>query len=161
MSDANRILIFATFDDRAMADYVNTSIRDNAAEAGVTVEALALIEKDHEGRVHTQEKGDTSAKEGAIKGGIAGAIFGLIFPPSIIASAIVGGTIAAVAAKLRESGFPSDELRKIGERMQNGEFAVLFLGRESAREFVHRYLADAKMVSEQVLPGSLSDVINV
>src|SRR5690554_816383 len=113
MSDANRILIFATFDDRAMADYVNTSIRDNAAEAGVTVEALALIEKDHEGRVHTQEKGDTSAKEGAIKGGIAGAIFGLIFPPSIIASAIVGGTIAAVAAKLRESGFPSDELRKI------------------------------------------------
>lgn len=160
MSDGARILIFATFANEKMADYVNTSVRDNAEENGVKIDALALIAKDREGKIHTREKGDLSAKEGAIRGGIAGAIFGLIFPPSLIASAIVGATIGGVASELRDAGFPTDELKKIGEKMQNGEFAVLFLGPLAGREFVHRYLANATTISEQVLPGSLADVID-
>lgn len=160
MSDGNRILIFATFTDKEMADYVNTSIRENAADAEVKIEALALIEKDADGKVHVDEKGDLSPRQGAIRGGIAGAIFGLIFPPSIIASAIVGGAIAALGAKLSDSGLPTEELKQVGEGLENGEFAVLFLGKESDRDYVHRFLANAKSITERTLPGSLSAVLD-
>ncbi len=159
MSDGNRLLIFATFSDKAMAEYVNTSIRENAADAEVKVEALALIEKDADGKVHVDEGGDLSPRQGAIRGGIAGAIFGLIFPPSIIASAIIGGAIAALGAKVLDSGFPVDELKQVGEKLQNGEYAVLFLGREQDRDYVHRFLANAKSITERTLPGSLADTI--
>lgn len=160
MSDGNRLLIFATFVGKPMADYVFTSVRDNAADAEVTIEALALIEKDAEGKVHVDESGDLSPKQGAIRGGIAGAVFGLIFPPSIIASAIIGGAIAALGAKVLDSGFPADELKQVGEKLENGEFAVLFLGREQDRDFVHRFLANAKSITERTLPGSLADTID-
>lgn len=61
---------------------------------------------------------------GAVIGGIAGAVVGLITGP--IGWVTVGGVaVGALAARLRDSGFPDARLREIGEALTPGTSALV------------------------------------
>ena len=63
----------------------------------IEVEALALVERDSEGKIHVK---DTSHETGtgAKIGAVGGALVGLIFPPSLLATAALGPVWAPVPA---------------------------------------------------------------
>jgi uncharacterized membrane protein len=62
--------------------------------------------------------------KGAVVGGVAGAVVGLITGP--IGWVTVGGAaVGALAARLRDSGFPDERLRQIGEGLKPGTSALV------------------------------------
>ncbi|QTE28962.1 hypothetical protein [Pengzhenrongella sicca] len=64
------------------------------------IDAVVLIRR-ADGKVRVDEVADPSGKRWAKRGGIAGGLVGLIFPPSIIASAIVGGAGGGIWGRIR------------------------------------------------------------
>ena len=77
----------------------------------------AVIVHTAEDKVKFEETADPSGKKWAKRGAIAGGVVGLIFPPSIIASAIVGGGAGGIWGKIRDKGFKDEDLKEIGESL--------------------------------------------
>jgi uncharacterized membrane protein len=73
---------------------------------------------------------------GAVVGGVAGAVVGLITGP--IGWVTVGGVaVGALAARLRDSGFPDERLRQIGEGLKPGTSALIAI-------VEHRWVLDVE-----------------
>jgi uncharacterized membrane protein len=86
-------------------------VREAAVLVRTTDDKLEIRESHHVGR-------------GAVIGGVAGAVVGLIAGP--IGWVTVGGaSVGALAARLRDSGFPDDRLRQIGEGLKPGTSALV------------------------------------
>jgi uncharacterized membrane protein len=78
--------------ETAAADW--DALKGLAEDGVIKVEALALVNRDSDGKVHVK---DTTNEPGigAVVGAIGGALVGLIFPPSLLASAVVGAGVGA------------------------------------------------------------------
>ena len=61
---------------------------------------------------------------GAVLGGVAGAVVGLIAGP-VGWVAVGGAAVGALAARLRDSGFPDDRLRQVGEGLTPGTSVLI------------------------------------
>jgi uncharacterized membrane protein len=76
----------------------------------------AVVHKEADGNIKFVETKDLSASQGAKLGGLAGAVLGIIAGPiGVIGGGAVGAGVGSLAAKLRDSGFPNDQLRGLGE----------------------------------------------
>jgi uncharacterized membrane protein len=71
-------------------------IKQLAKDKVITVEALVLISRDEDGKIHVKDNFH-HVGVGAALGAVGGAIVGLIFPPALLASAAVGAGIGAGA----------------------------------------------------------------
>ena len=98
-------LYVAAYSDSAAAEAAWKSLKQLAADDAIEVEALALVERDSEGKIHVK---DTSHETGtgAKIGAVGGALVGLIFPPSLLATAALGAGLGA------GSGAIVDRVRK-------------------------------------------------
>jgi uncharacterized membrane protein len=86
-------------------------VREAAVLVRTADDKLEIRESHHLGR-------------GAVVGGVAGAVVGLITGP--IGWVTVGGAaVGALAARLRDSGFPDERLRQIGEGLKPGTSALV------------------------------------
>jgi uncharacterized membrane protein len=86
-------------------------VREAAVLVRTADDKLEIRESHHVGR-------------GAVVGGVAGAVVGLITGP--IGWVTVGGAaVGALAARLRDSGFPDERLRQIGEGLKPGTSALV------------------------------------
>src|SRR6478609_7323349 len=87
-------LYVAAYGDPGTAEEDWNALKQLAADDVIKVEALALVDRDSDGKVHVK---DTTNEPGigAVVGGIGGALGGLIFPPALLASAAVGAGIGA------------------------------------------------------------------
>src|SRR5262249_11765430 len=90
----------------------------------------AVIVHTQEGKVKFEETADPNAKKWGKRGAIAGGVVGLIFPPSIIASAIVGGGAGAIWGKVRDKGFKDEDLKELGESMPAGSSAIIAVAQD-------------------------------
>jgi uncharacterized membrane protein len=84
-----------------------------------------VIVRGLDSKVKFEETADPGGRKWATRGAIAGGLVGLIFPPSIIASAVVGGGAGGLWGKIRDKGFKDDDLRQIGESMDPGTSAII------------------------------------
>ena len=80
--------------DRAQQDW--DAIKQLVKDKVLTVEALVLISRDDDGKIHVKDNVH-AVGVGAALGAIGGAVVGLIFPPALLASAAVGAGIGAGA----------------------------------------------------------------
>lgn len=94
-------------------------------------------------------------KRGAIAGGVAG----LIFPPSLIATAIVGGGVGGLWGSIRDKGFSDDDLRRIGDDLPPGSSAVIAVARHPMLEQLERGLTGYQTVSRQVVSAEAAAAI--
>ena len=97
MADEDEVtqdLYVAAYGDSAAAEAAWNSLRQLAADDVIEVEALALVERDSDGKIHVK---DTSHETGtgAKIGAVGGALVGLIFPPSLLATAALGAGLGA------------------------------------------------------------------
>lgn len=84
----------AAYDDDATAQEDWDDLKDLARQKVVTIEAMALVRRDAEGKIHVKDSATgTDLGVGAAAGAVVGALVGLIFPPALLASALAGGAI--------------------------------------------------------------------
>lgn len=94
--EAPQDLYVAAYGDSAAAEAAWNSLKQLAADEVIEVEALALVDRDSDGKIHVK---DTSHETGtgAKIGAVGGALVGLIFPPSLLATAALGVGLGAGA----------------------------------------------------------------
>jgi uncharacterized membrane protein len=78
--------------DAAQADWED--IKELAQEKVITVEALVLVSRDADGKIHEQDNAHTVGV-GTVLGAAGGFLIGLIFPPALLASTTVGAGVGA------------------------------------------------------------------
>jgi uncharacterized membrane protein len=95
-ADAPLDLYIAAYDDPDAARRDWDQIKQLAKDKIITVDALVLVSRDADGKIHVKDNAH-EAGIGAAVGAVGGAIVGLIFPPSLLVSAAVGAGIGAGA----------------------------------------------------------------
>src|SRR5437762_9572464 len=103
MSDDHKDVLIAAylFEDLAKRDF--DAVLKLAEEGTITVEGVAVVQKDADGDVSVTETGDHLGRKGAKLGGGAGLVVGLLAPPLLAATAVgaAAGTVVGKFAKHR------------------------------------------------------------
>ena len=87
-------LYVAAYSDGSVAEEDWNALKQLAADEVLEIEALALVNRDADGKVHVKDTSNETGV-GATIGAVGGALVGLIFPPSLLATAAVGAGIGA------------------------------------------------------------------
>ena len=111
----------------------------------------AVIVHTAEDKVKFEETADPSGKKWAKRGAIAGGIVGLIFPPSIIASAIVGGGAGGIWGKIRDKGFKDEDLKEIGESLPPGSSAIIAIAQDRMLDQLEQALGGYERIARHAV----------
>jgi uncharacterized membrane protein len=115
MADSNRKILAASFST------VEAGSRGAGSVGGAYPDRVgntAVLVVREDGNVKFVESKDWGAGRGALVGGVIGILGG---PIGILA----GGSIGALASKLRDSGFKNDQLEALGKSMTPGSSATV------------------------------------
>jgi uncharacterized membrane protein len=159
MSTRSVQIFIATFDDEVQA---KQSLRDFQAmdrEGSIDLLDAAVIIRRADGKVQFEETIDPSGKKWAKRGAIAGGVVGLIFPPSLIASAAVGGGAGGIWGKIRDKGFKDADLTAIGEGMDFGSSAIIAIAEDHVLERLEKGLEGYDRISRHAVSAEAAAAI--
>ena len=149
MSDRPVFLYAAIYDDAAGAEVDYETVFELHAAGLVGTFDSAVIEKDEDGKVRVS-KTEKPTQHGAWGGIGVGAVIGILFPPSLIASAAVGGVIGGVGAHLFK-GMSRGDLKDLGEGLDEGQAAIIVIGESKIDEQIEKATKQAKkMIAKQI-----------
>jgi len=149
MSDRPVFLYAAIYDDEPTAEVDYETVFEAHAAGLVGTFDSAIITKSDDGKVHVS-KTEKPTQHGAWGGIGVGAIVGILFPPSLIASAAVGGVIGGVGAHLFR-GMSRGDLKDLGEGLDEGQAAIIVIGESKIDEQIEKAAKQAKkIVSKQI-----------
>jgi uncharacterized membrane protein len=118
-------LVIAAFQDEGGADATLAVLKEAKKEKVLQIKDAAVLRKDASGKLHVNEIGDMTGTRGAGIGAVAGAALGILTGGAALAVAGVGAVAGGLAAKLRDSGFKDDRLKKLGEGLKPGSSAII------------------------------------
>jgi uncharacterized membrane protein len=150
MAKEESLFIFVgTYPDELAARNDYEVIKDLHAARALGSYDAAVITKDVGGKVHVN-KDEMATRHGAWGGIAVGALVGILFPPSIIASAAVGGAVGGVGGHLWR-GLSRSDVKDLGELLDEGETALIVIGESKLSEALDTAgLAPAKHVKKEV-----------
>ena len=150
MAKADGVFIYiGTYPSEASARGDYETVKDLHSLGAVGSYDVAVITKDDDGKVHVN-KDESSTRHGAWGGVAVGALVGLLFPPSLIASAAVGGAVGAVGGHLWK-GMSRSDVKEFGELIDSGEACLLVVGESTIEEAIDKAsLTAEKQVKRQV-----------
>jgi uncharacterized membrane protein len=150
MAKTDGVFIYiGTYPSEAVAQGDYDVVKDLHTLGAVGSYDAAVITKDDDGKVHVN-KDETSTRHGAWGGIAAGALVGLLFPPSLIASAAVGGAVGGVGGHLWK-GLSRSDVKEFGELIDAGEACLLVVGESTIEDAIDRASLKAeKQVKRQV-----------
>ena len=90
----------------------------------LTVEGVALVTNDAEGKVTVKETGDHLGRKGMTVGGGVGLAVGLLAPP-LLASVAVGGAAGALVGKFARHRVESGLAEKMGAALPPGSAGIV------------------------------------
>ena len=125
MSEAPVQLIVAAFQDEDGAKNALKELKAAKKEHLIKIDNAAIIRKDEKGKVHIKETKDMGGGKGAVIGGVVGAAIGILTGGAGLVLAGGGALIGGLAAKLRDSGFKDERLKKVGEGLTPGSSAIV------------------------------------
>ncbi len=128
-------------------------------EGAIDLIDAAVIVHTADNKVKFEETADPSGKKWAKRGAIAGGVVGLIFPPSIIASAVVGGGAGAVWGKVRDKGFKDDDLKAIGQSLPPGSSAIIAIAEDRMVRQLEQGLDGYQRISKHVMSAEASAAV--
>jgi len=157
MSDAPDLYI-ATYSDPGAAqedwDDIKRLVRDKA----IVVDGLVLVSRGDDGTIEVDDDANDVGK-GAALGAVGGLLVGLIFPPSLLASAVVGGGVGAGAGAILDHEQKKAIKADVEEVLPPGSSGIVAIFEERWVVEVEKALAKAEKVSrEKVDPTSLAEV---
>jgi uncharacterized membrane protein len=147
MSDNPVFVYGAVYADRADAEADYDMLLDAHAADLVGSYDVALMYKDDEGKVHVS-KHEKPTQHGAWTGAAVGALVGIVFPPAVIGSAVVG---AAAGGGIGHAlgGMSRKDAKQLGERLDEGEAALIVIGQSRVREQLDKALTRAQKSEER------------
>lgn len=141
-------------------EFVMEALRTAIEEKRVTLDDMALVTKDDEGKVHIHQTKDTTSGKAAGKGALVGALVGLAAPP-LLGAAAVGAGVGAIWGKFRDRGVDDSMMKSVGGMIAEGEAVVFALGADESIDAIAdrvREVTDGTMKTFAVDPGS-EDVV--
>jgi uncharacterized membrane protein len=154
-------VIAATFADEMAATRGLAALTGALLGGGLT--QGAVVHREADGKIKFVETRDLSTSQGAKVGGVAGAVLGIIAGPiGVIGGGAVGAGIGGLAAKLRDSGFPDDQLRGLGDDLSPGQGAIVALVQDDQIEKAKKLLevVEAQRVVAHDVSTDLADVLD-
>jgi uncharacterized membrane protein len=151
MSETTIQVFIASFDDEVQANQVLKDFKSMDREGSIDLIDAAVVVHTAEGKVKIEETADPSGKKWAKRGAIAGGLVGLIFPPSIIATAAIGGGAGGIWGKVRDKGFKDEDLRQIGESMDPGTSAIVAIAEDHVIERLERGVAGYQRIAKHTV----------
>jgi uncharacterized membrane protein len=149
MADRPVFLYAAIYDEIADAEADYEAVFDLHAAGAIGTFDSAVIRKDADGKVHVT-KTEKPTQHGAWTGAGVGALVGLLFPPALIGSAIVGAGAGGLIGHL-SGGIPRDDLKELGEELEQGSAAVIVLGESKIDEQLAKATQRAnKLIEKQI-----------
>jgi uncharacterized membrane protein len=153
MSDEPVFVYVAAYDeeDDARADY--EVLKELHAAGVVGTYDAALITKDDEGEIHVHKR-EKPTQHGAWTGVGVGALVGILFPPSILGSAVVAGAAGGLMGHLWH-GMSRGDMKDLGEALDDGDAALVIVGRSKLEETLDRELKRAnRRIEKQIKADS-------
>jgi uncharacterized membrane protein len=120
-------LAVITFDDEAQAGQALHSLRGIEKQGLLKLNDTAVVVKDLNGQVHTQNELSSATEAGAVIGAVAGGLLAFMFPPLGAVLGAAGG--AAVGASL-DQGVDPGFVREVQASLQPGTSALFVVARE-------------------------------
>jgi uncharacterized membrane protein len=122
-------------EDQERGEWVLEMLRIAVAAERVSLDDIALVTKDEDGKVRIHQTKDVTVKKGAKRGALVGALVGLAAPP-VLGAAAVGVGIGALWGKFRDRGIDDDLMQSIGGMIAGNEAVVFALGDNSSIEAI-------------------------
>jgi uncharacterized membrane protein len=132
----------ATYPNEAAARADYEVIKGLHASGLVGSYDAAVVTKDANGKVH-ENKDETATRHGAWWGIAAGAALGAVFPPSILASAAVGGVIGGVSGHLAK-GMSRSDVKELGDFIDPGHAGLVVVGETKIEEAIQNAVTGAE-----------------
>ena len=159
MSDNPIEIFIAKFGDEAAAKQSLEDFQAMDREGSIDLIDAAVIVRGADGKVRFEETADPSGKKWAKRGAIAGGVVGLIFPPTLIASAIVGGGAGGLWGKLRDKGFKDEDLKAVGEEMDPGTSAIIAIAEDHVIERLENGLEGYEKIAKHAVSAEAATAI--
>jgi len=118
-------LIVAAFQEEDGAKIALSQLKDAKKEKLIQIKDAAVLRKDKDGKLHVSETGDMTGTKGGVIGGVVGAGLGILTGGATLALGAGAAAIGGLVAKLRDSGFNDERLRKLGEGLTPGSSAIV------------------------------------
>ena len=139
--------------DDAQMDY--TAVKQLYHDGVIDTYDGAVVEKDADGNVHVS-KHEKPTQKGAWTGIGVGAVVGVLFPPSIIASAAVGGVAGGVIGHVWR-GMSRSDMKDLGDTLDAGTAALVVVGKSSLADKIAKATAKAQKRVEKQLNVDAKD----
>ena len=159
MSDKPIQVFIASFDNEYQAKQVLDDFKSMHREGSIDLIDAAVIVRNADGKVHYEETADPSGKKWAKRGAIAGGLVGLIFPPSIIATAAIGGGAGGIWGKVRDKGFKDEDLKSVGESMDPGTSAIIAVAEDHVIERLEKGIAGYDRIARHTVSAEAAIAI--
>jgi uncharacterized membrane protein len=146
MSDDHKDVLIAAylFEDLAQKDF--DAILKLAEDKTITIEGVAVVQKDPDGEVHVNQTGDHLGRKGAKLGGGAGLVVGLLAPPLLAATAI-GAAAGATVGKFAKHRIESGIGEKLDAALPPGSGGLIAIYDSDGADAVDTALANAVLKS--------------
>jgi uncharacterized membrane protein len=149
----------ATYDTEDGAAAAAKDFQAAERDGAIDLIDAAVIVHTPDDKVKFDETADPSGKKWAKRGAIAGGVVGLIFPPSIIVSAVVGGSAGGVWGKIRDKGFKDDDLKEIGNSLPPGSSAIIAIAEDEMVEQLERSLGGYDKIARHAVSAEAAATI--
>ena len=159
MSTSTLELFVATYGTEEGAAAAAKDFQAAEREGAIDLIDAAVIVHTADGKVKFEETADPSGKKWAKRGAIAGGVVGLIFPPSLIASAIVGGGAGGIWGKIRDKGFKDEDLKEIGNSLPPGTSAIIAVAEDKMVEQLERSLDGYQKIARHAVSAEAAATI--
>jgi uncharacterized membrane protein len=106
------------------------------------IQNAAVLKVSHDGKLRIKETADLSGGKGMVVGGVVGGVIGLL-GSSVLWPLGLGAAAGGLASKLRDSGFPDQRLKELGDRLEPNHSLLIVAVAEVSIEPVLRLLKDA------------------
>jgi len=126
------------------------AIRALAKEKVITVEALVLVSRDADGKVHEKDSAHTVGI-GTVLGAAGGFLIGLIFPPALVASTVVGAGAGAGLGELVSHHEKKEIKAEVANDVPVGSSGIVVLLEERRVGEAEKVLSKADTISKHEL----------
>jgi uncharacterized membrane protein len=140
----NPVFIYAgEYDDVEDAKADLEALKELHSEHIVGTYDAAVVTKNEDGKVEIVDKIEKPTQHGGWYGAAVGAALGLIFPPGILLGGLIGAGAGALIGHL-EGGMSREDVREIGDLLDNSEAALIVVGEATIERAVTEATERAK-----------------
>lgn len=135
VEEKTMFLYVGAYEDETTANEDLEALKALYKEGWVGSYDAGIVVKE-EGKLNVKRSTDSTGK-GTRRGLAVGAVLGVIFPPSVIVSGVVGATAGRVIGK-HMNGISKDDMKEIGEFLEENEAALVVIGELKIEEMVNK-----------------------